>query len=160
MGTNFYIRPKIRPSKIEQIKEAVTEENIYNGNLNTLLNDFEEIHIGKSSAGWQFLFDHNNWKYYKDKKSLCQFIKDIIDDGGTFVDEYDEPISLNEFWDLVESKKDGFDNNSYYLYEVERYKKYKENPELFKDDYFKPHYPQGYRPEIFVDGLRFDTDFC
>jgi len=52
MGTNYYIRKAIRPSKIEELKNLTTEENIYNGKLQEALSEFNEIHIGKSSCGW------------------------------------------------------------------------------------------------------------
>lgn len=52
MGTNYYVRKAIRPSKLEELKKLVNPEDIYNGKLNEALEEFKEIHIGKSSYGW------------------------------------------------------------------------------------------------------------
>jgi len=167
MGTNYYIRKAIRPSKLQELKDLVTEENIYNGKLQEALSEFNEIHIGKSSCGWQFCFNHNNWKYFgKSRKEIEDFIQSSIDEGGKFVDEYGDEITPTNFWKLVDSKKKGWDLNSYYMHEQQEYDKYLIHPELYKDEIFKPSYPyynywKDY-PETFVDGLRFsyNTDFC
>ena len=85
MGTNYYVvrrKPSIR----------------------------EPLHIGKSSAGWKFLFhevnkyngfDHNleihtfeQWKYFLENN------KDIL-----ILNEYDEEVSVKEFLELVKEKQ-------------------------------------------------------
>lgn len=166
MGTNYYIVKHIRSSKLEEIKNLVTEENIYNGKLIDALNEFKKIHLGKSSVGWQFLFDHNNREYYEtNKESINDFIKTELQNGGKLIDEYGEKIPIDIFWKIVDDHKDGFDLRSNYYYELERWNEYKNNPEKFKDEYSKPHKPfPDYMnfPEVFDDGLRFafSTDFC
>lgn len=167
MGTNYYVQKAIRPSKIEEIKNLVTPENLYNGKLQEAINEFEEIHIGKSSCGWQFCFDHNDWKYYdKTKESINKFISDEILKGGKFIDEYGDSITLKDFWDMVESKKDGFNLKSAYEQELKEYREYQIDPDKFKDRYFKPRCPSldytDYPETITNEGLRFSysTDFC
>ena len=85
MGTNYYVvrrKPSIR----------------------------EPLHIGKSSAGWKFLFheinkyngfDHNleihtfeQWKYFLENN------KDIL-----ILNEYDEEVNVKEFLELVKEKQ-------------------------------------------------------
>lgn len=85
MGTNYYVvkkKPTIAPP----------------------------LHIGKSSAGWKFLFhevnkyngfDHNleihtfeQWKYFLENN------KDIL-----ILNEYDEEVSVKEFLELVKEKQ-------------------------------------------------------
>lgn len=59
----------------------------------------EEIHLGKSSGGWKFLFRLNQ-DYYKNVKELKKFLK-----GKLIKDEYGEVVSHKEFWELVEFKQ-------------------------------------------------------
>lgn len=169
MGTNYYLRRKIPLAKLKRIKDMVTEDNIYDGKLDSELNQFPEIHIGKSSAGWQFLFNHNNGKYYeKTQASINNFLKEEVARGGKFVDEYGELQDIDDFWGFVMSKKNGFDGKSYYEYEKQRWEEYQVNPEKFEDDLFKPHAPVNWNidhPETFSDDewhLRFSdsTEFC
>lgn len=58
-------------------------------------------HIGKASVGWRFLFHTEeglprSWAEWKERLSK-----------GHIVDEYDEPVTLEEFEALVERKKGG-----------------------------------------------------
>lgn len=167
MGTNYYVRKGIRLSKLKELKKLVNPKDIYNGNLQMALGEFEGIHIGKSSYGWQFCFDHNNWKYYdKTRESINNFIWNELCKGGSFVDEYGESITLKDFWEMVDSKKDGLTQETAYKLELEKWKEYSVNPKKFSNRYFKPYPPTDYSkeyPEIITDeGLRFSysTDFC
>jgi len=145
MSTNYYLRRKICPSKLKKIKGLVTEKNIYDGTLKEALEEFHEIHIGKSSAGWQFLFNHNEEKYYsKSYASINKFLQDAIKEGGHFVDEYGKEVSLTDFWEMVDSKKEGFDLESYYQHELKRWEEYQQNPLKFNDCFCKPSKPEGY----------------
>jgi hypothetical protein len=58
----------------------------------------EFSHIGKSSAGWTFLFQANDKiRSYKDVLAKLEL-------GGTIEDEYGKVLSLEEFKELVQSK--------------------------------------------------------
>lgn len=60
----------------------------------------ECVHLGKSSGGWVFFFQTS--KYYEpNKKSINRFLKL----NQPIIDEYDDNISILDFWELVESKK-------------------------------------------------------
>lgn len=78
MGTNFYTR----------INECASCER------------FEEIHLGKSSAGWQFSFQYNDGKYYKNMPQMKKWLKDKI-----IKNEYGEVISNEDFWKMVRTKQ-------------------------------------------------------
>lgn len=163
MGTNYYIRKHLRPSKLKELKDLVNEESIYNGELNKALEDFKEIHIGKKSVGWRFCFDHNNWKYFNEtRNSIKNFLEKEINEGGKLVDEYNVTINLKDFWDIVDNSKDGFIGESYYNYEKTRYEDYLKNPEKYKEEFFKPSKPISFPEIITEEGLRFcnSTDFC
>ena len=83
MGTNYYAMPKFTDDLKLKVIQAVI-----NNQINELRNLIpKQIHIGKSSAGWRFLFNHNNWEYFKNTDELYDFIlkSDIIN-------EYDEPV--------------------------------------------------------------------
>ena len=63
---------------------------------------YDKIHLGKSSYGWQFSFQYNDGKYYKDIKEMKKWLKDktICDEGG-------KEISYKDFWAMVKSKMNG-----------------------------------------------------
>lgn len=97
MGCNYYAIPKATDDLKKKIINAVKS------------NDFllakkmipETIHIGKSSGGWKFCFNHNNWEHFdKSKESLEQFLL-----ACDIHDEYDAPIPNNIFWELVKNKE-------------------------------------------------------
>lgn len=140
MGTNFYLVRKLDDT---QMVKAMT----------LLINhDYEEvketlpqaIHIGKSSAGWQFCFNHNNWKYFHSKPSLEEFLV-----SGTIYDEYGRSVSPEDFWGKVHSKKEGLNHTTY----MERWEEI--HPGTPRPYY--EHEPQDFE----VDGLTFSkwTEF-
>lgn len=113
MGTNYYAIPKFDEEKIKsKIIYNVESDNLDDAIdlINELKTNKQGIHIGKSSMGWKFCFDHQNWKYFKkDKQSIIDFINSC-----ELHDEYHCEISPEEFWKLVESKQTGIDNKEYY----------------------------------------------
>ena len=81
MGQNYYAIPKLNSRLKKKILEAVNSDDFM---LAKKLIP-EEIHIGKSSVGWKFLFNHNNWLYFsKSIESLKSFLlsSDIINQYG------------------------------------------------------------------------------
>ena len=104
MGTNYYALKK--PTKAEKKKIIkLIEEDKY-GEAQSLFP--EEIHIGKSSRGWMFCFNHNDEEYYKkNRDSIAKFLE-----RHELISEYKEVISVADFWELVDSKKDGLTSDS------------------------------------------------
>lgn len=102
----------------------------------------EPLHIGKSSAGWLFVFHQINdtwddppviWNTYNQVK---EWLKKYTVDSDEYVilDEYDKIISFDEFFRMVDSKQND--------------EQCKNNKENF--DYC-----------LNVDGYRFDNrEFC
>lgn len=87
MGTNYYARGK-------KCKEC--------GNETT------PIHLGKSSAGWQFNFQWNGGNYYTDVKEMKAWLK-----GKKIMDEYGKNTSQKLFWQMVnEKQKPEFKNHA------------------------------------------------
>lgn len=64
-----------------------------------LLDDKGSRHIGKSSAGWKFLFEKRPWEQFNidDWKRTLQM--------GCIYDEYNMKYTFKDFWNLVESKQ-------------------------------------------------------
>lgn len=71
----------------------------------------EPLHIGKSSCGWKFLFHEVN-------KHTCEYDYELeihtfeqwkeylkTNDEIIILNEYDEEVSVKEFFDLVEEKQ-------------------------------------------------------
>lgn len=123
MGTNYYAHitaeiPSQDYEELENLAKKHDQEGIISW-IQKRQNKFEaaKIHLGKSSYGWQFIFNHNNWKYYDyTKESITRFLE-----ATTYIcDENDHIITIEDFWKLVESKKEGFTGKSYCDYEVQR----------------------------------------
>ena len=86
MSTNFYAYSNICKRCGQDLPEAVK---------------CEEIHLGKSSVGWQFILQANGYKYYKNWKEMKGWLV-----GKVIVDEYEREVSLKEFAEWVENRKD------------------------------------------------------
>jgi hypothetical protein len=69
---------------------------------------YESVHLGKSSAGWQFCFAWNDGEHYTTPVELKSWLAD-----KQIRDEYDEVIDHDKFWDLVEAKRDGLCQRTY-----------------------------------------------
>lgn len=89
MGTNYYLTSKVCPC----CKRAKPP-----------------MHLGKSSAGWQFLFSGYRPEYEGDlniqtKQAWVDYINSSED--HIIQNEYGDPISLEALLELVENKRDG-----------------------------------------------------
>ena len=83
MGTNYYIR-----------------------NIKTK----QELHIGKSSAGWQFCFKVNK-EYNSNLRSL---IKYISNSDFEIITEYGEKITIFNFQNIIKNSVFGYNFKTYY----------------------------------------------
>ncbi len=98
MGTNYYAIPKATEVLKKRIIEAI-EKNDFDLARNIMPT---KIHIGKSSGGWAFCFNHNDWVYFgKSKDSLQDFLLQY-----EILTEYNEIVLNDDFWQMVDSKKD------------------------------------------------------
>lgn len=113
MGTNFELRERINKEKKEKLKSLIDEEN-----WEDLIDNIpENIHIGKRSTGWKFLWDAHDFRYFKpNKESLIEWLK-----SGDIYDEYGRKYSFEQFWNK-EIWFDGFDCETYYQKEKCLYK--------------------------------------
>lgn len=94
MGTNYYAIPKANEEIKVKIIKAICDDDWQTAHSLMPV----KIHIGKSSGGWQFLFNHNNWEYYT-SKTLPEFLANC-----RLMNEYNEPVNINDFWHLVDRK--------------------------------------------------------
>lgn len=149
MGTNYYVKFKLTDELKHEIRNKV-EQHLEDNDLEGLRDYFEfdlypnKVHIGKSSMGWQFLFNHNNGTYYqKTRESIDEFIRR---DDVVFVNEYEEKVDPEEFWRNVDSKQDDWDSEAYY----------NDRPE------HRPLYGGNPKHDFHENGLRFSTStqFC
>lgn len=150
MGTNYYAVRLLNESDKETAKKMIDNDE-YEDLKEMIENKCENVHIGKSSYGWKFLFNWNKGKFYSPLKSS---INDFLEQHR-IVDEYGREIALEAFWDMVESKQDGMDNEEYY----EKYENDHNCKIGFGESYYNPQLEQ-YNPkfyEFYSDGLRFST---
>jgi len=82
-------------------------------------NRYFEDHIGKSSFGWEFCFQ--GYDDYHNKgaiRSISDWKEHLL--KGKIFDEYDQEISYDDFFKLIQKKKEYFEdgekplNNYYY----------------------------------------------
>lgn len=99
MGTNFYYKIPLSKRKVKELQDLITEDPNFS-NFQEQLKEVEEnhcIHLGKRSAGWQFLWNYHNGKYYDASlESIKQF---LLTGGGYIESEYAEKISVDTFFD-------------------------------------------------------------
>lgn len=163
MGTNYYRIPTVEEleKRRERLQERISRMNledagrvergfpIDNDNWDTHnpWTEFTEgmsVHLGKRSGGWQFAWNHQNWKYFTNKKELFSFIR-----SGRVVNEYGEELAPDDFIEMALNWcKDGWTNERYLKEEL-----------IAKGK--KPLYPEHY-DEISIEDLRFlnTTEFC
>ena len=130
MGTNFYAR--IIPSKErkEKLKKLI-DENYFDdiqsevadmyGSSDEWDENHGEIHLGKRSAGWKFLFNPNYERYYPlTKEGLMNFLKrdDVIIYTEYFSFRKDNTHSKYEYTDNPDSSK-----SAVYLWTAEQFMK-------------------------------------
>lgn len=114
MGTNYYVYKQPIISDEEYTKLEILAKNhditgIINWNNKNNIK-LEKIHLGKSSCGWQFCFNHNNWEYYDySKDSILTFLKSCTH----ISDEYGSVITITEFWNMIDKKRSGFTGKTY-----------------------------------------------
>lgn len=101
MGTNFFYRIPPKESeidelhkKIDRLKSAATDYYDIKEFLDVMEKKYN-IHLGKRSYGWQFLWDYHDGNFFKDNlKSIKEFLQK---NKGTIVDEYEHKYTIDEF---------------------------------------------------------------
>jgi hypothetical protein len=88
MGTNYYVNTPSCANACEHCAES------------------ERIHLGKSSAGWRFLFRADP-EWPRDE-AFTHWVRRAL--SGPIVDEYGRECSLAELLDLAHGKADGIDH--------------------------------------------------
>ena len=155
MGTNYYRVPQghemiKREQKLRMridAMDSVNPEKIERGFRSISVGEWDffspweeflegtNIHLGKRSGSWKFLWNWNDSKYYKTKEELFKFIR-----SGRVVDEYGKVIDQEEFIQMALSwgQEDGWDIETYY----------KEHPD------HRMSFFSNEKHEEYIDGLR------
>lgn len=106
MGKNYYGLSIPDMKNWEDRKQQSLNEAAEMKSLIPIIEEYYEerkpstIHIGKSSAGWDFIFNLNSKKYFDSKTTLQEWLKTL-----EITDEYSVPYTYEEFWDQVEDRK-------------------------------------------------------
>lgn len=162
MSTNYYRIPKT-PEVVSRIQkfnvrmqelDYVSPASVHNEFKSiwvdeyTVISPWEEltsnlnVHLGKRSSGWKFLWNWNDSKYYSNKEELVKFVR-----SGRVVDEYGRDIPVEEFLKMSFEwgQEDGWDDETYH----------KEHPDSYRPSFLE------HRKEQYIDGLRVApyTDF-
>jgi hypothetical protein len=178
MGTNFYAR-RIIPAENDKVVAGgyidsadmadAIESDSFGGfdSIAQYVNEGNEVHLGKRSAGWKFLWNPNVFKiknrlrytYPLTKQGITDFLKQ---EGMVITDEYGKTYEPDEFLAMAFNWcVDGLDAKEYYT--SPRYGAdwcYPDDPKIiarWKRLGFNPEYYNFYS-----DGLVFSTcvNFC
>ena len=101
MSTNYYLKRKVSQERKDEVISLINGDDIESAAM--LINEMmseAKIHLGKRSGGWQFLWALNDERYYEpSQESIVKFIADEVNNNGsTIIDEYNEVIPLDRFW--------------------------------------------------------------
>ena len=177
MGTNFYAR-RIIPSENDKVvvggyidsadmEDAIESDVSEFDSIAQYVNEGNEVHLGKRSAGWKFLWNpnvfkiKNRWRYTYPltKQGITDFLNQ---EGMVITDDYGKTYEPDEFLAMAFNWcVDGLDA-----------KEYQTNPKYGAGTYYG-HDPKatekwmslGFKPEyynFYSDGLVFSTsvNFC
>ena len=138
MGTNIYMRKIPRRERQKELMELISKQ--YQQRIDSIRKDagrcpgesdrsldedidslrqqiYEEVHIGKCSHGWKFLFAPNPQFYQERKDSVLVFIHS---EGWILMDEYGESIDPDKFWEeYVVSQEKGFTIATYQEWQIQ-----------------------------------------
>ena len=180
MGTNYYARIIPREEDKQLLKEAIDNNDYYTieqmtkrlyGSLDEYTHKGGEIHLGKASCGWKFLWNSNIhyycdghmkdghfvevWKHYMPydltKEGITKF---VMREDVEIYDEYGDIEDKEEFLNYA-FHKEGMDGKEYYTKNYDKTQWYHESTEALK-----PYVTLGFYPEygeFYSDGLRFST---
>lgn len=102
MSINYYARPRVGIRKIKQLEKILTD-NGYSKDIAKSALHHSVVHLGKYAFGWQFCFNHNNWKHFKNnRKSVEEFTKRYI-----IQDQYGNKVTYLRFWKMVDFANKG-----------------------------------------------------
>lgn len=100
----------------DEIKDSISNPSI---ELWEIIDEWEDtkksqvkiIHIGKESTRWRFVFNHNNWEYYKNIEEMKAFLQEC-----EIFTQYDEEMTFEEFWTKVEERQKNAPSKVNYIY--------------------------------------------
>lgn len=187
MGTNYYARILPTLEEKENLKKLIDSDDFYAIEKevqrlygeSTEYDKGAEIHLGKRSGGWKFLFNPNYERYYKlTKEGLKEFLNkpnviiysEYFNSGNGIMEYTDDPDEVTgeeylwtpqQFLDMAFNwgQPDGWDGESYEKWEMSRGRGYQEytcygNP---REGHWRE---KGYNPSyynFYNDGLRWST---
>ena len=126
MGTNYYLKRIPTKEEIEQCHKLLDEGKIEESDvfkeeygtpylLSVLEKITEEIHIGKKSCGWRFLFHIHQDLYAKSIEACLKYIESQTSTGiWRLMDEYGETIPIVDFEKMVRESLDQMTIEDYY----------------------------------------------
>ncbi len=150
MGTNFYYKIPLSKREIKDLKDSITEDPSLTDfkDLAVCYTDQKIIHLGKRSAGWQFLWNLNEKDFYEaNLKSIKEFLEN---NAGWIENEYGDKFTVDEF--LNDEIKNWLYKDDSHCDAISYHQKH---PEEILTDTPGKH-------EFQSDGLRFSkfTEFC
>lgn len=184
MGTNYYARTLPTKERKDKFIELINSDKFYD--IEAVYQDLyrdSEIHLGKRSAGWKFLFNPNYEKYYPlTKKGLMKYLKqdnviiyseyfgcnnglfEYTDDPDSIENKHEYLWTPEQFMDMALNWGNNPDNPGWSGKEYEEWERKEHGlyPQylMYKDPYENYWREKGYNPEyynFFNDGMRWST---
>ena len=170
MGTNFYAR--IIPSE-QDIQSFIYSDDIEDAieagdveNMTKYVKDGNQIHLGKRSGGWKFVWNpnmfkiNNRWRrtYQLTKQGIADFLNQ---EGMVITDEFGSVYEADEFLEMAFNWCPyGLDAKKYYSDPIYAGSAYVEDPSVI-DMWKRRGYDARYGC-FYSDGLVFSTSvaFC
>lgn len=147
MSTNYYLKRIPAEDEITQCHKLLDDRKIeycdiydeeygtpYLTNLLDIMT--KQIHIGKLSSGWRFLFRSHTDLYAKNIQSCLDYLKSQLNTGlWRVMDEYGKTIPIAELEKLIRESLDGITLREYYQKHPEerRWGAYSPQQELVSD---------------------------
>lgn len=154
MSTSYYLRRIPKEEEIQQAHQLLDNRKLdsYDTHYDEaslediFANMTETLHIGNYSGGWRFLFKVHTELYGKSIVSCMTYLRQCIASGlWNIIDEYGDPIQVDDFEKLIRGSLGGITIEDYY----------KEHPEE------KSWAAYGPQQETVPDGSRWwEADFC
>lgn len=187
MGTNYYARILPTLEEKENLKKLIDSDDFYAIEKevqrlygeSTEYDKGAEVHLGKRSCGWKFLFNPNYERYYKlTKEGLKEFLNkpnviiysEYFNSDNGIMEYTDDPDKANskeylwtpqQFLDMAVNwgQPDGWDGESYEKWEMSRgrgYQGYAHYGDSWEGHWMKKGYNPSYY-NFYNDGLRWST---
>lgn len=115
MSTNYYIKRKIPKRMLNHATVALRKQDWDELEyITNRIKKYQYIHIGHSSCGWKFCFQYLPFlgpKQSIERQDMIKFVKRMLKKGEELLDEYEQPVTISELINIIDSHQNGKAHN-------------------------------------------------